>query len=400
MKLPKIRLKYTLILTLLLSFSQAQSFRLKSPDSLVIAADRPGAYLAGLYDKNVGLVVNHSSTLIDGTHLLDFLLEHDISVKRIFSPEHGFRGEASAGTKVESGKDAKTGLPLISLYGKRRKPLPEDLSGLDILVFDIQDVGARFYTYISTLTYVMEAAAENNIPVLILDRPNPHGYYIAGPILELKHKSFVGMHPVPVIHGMTVGEYARMVNGEGWLRGGVKCDLEVVPCLNYDHRTSYNLPIKPSPNLPNANAVSLYPSLCFFEGTPVSVGRGTDYPFQIIGAPWFTEYANEFTPEDRPGASNPPFEGETCKGFILTDFAESYMDGLGDLYLYWLVEAYKMAPDKTNFFKPFFTLLAGTTQLQTQIESGMSPEDIKASWQPGLDAFQQTRRRYLLYTDF
>lgn len=400
MKLPKIRLKYTLILALLFSFSQGQSFRLKSPDSLVVGADRPGAYLAGLYDKKVGLVVNHSSTLMDGSHLLDFLLSHDIDVQRIFSPEHGFRGEASAGAKVESGKDAQTGLPVISLYGKRRKPLPEDLQGLDILVFDIQDVGARFYTYISTLTYVMEAAAENKIPVLILDRPNPHGYYIDGPILELKHKSFVGMHPVPVVHGMTVGEYARMVNGEAWLSGGLRCDLEVVACLNYDHRTSYALPIKPSPNLPNAHAVSLYPSLCFFEGTPVSVGRGTDYPFQLIGAPWFTEFADEFKPEDRPGAQDPPFEGQNCKGFILSDFADSYMDGLGELYLYWLVEAYKMAPDKSNFFKPFFTLLAGTTQLQSQIESGLSPEEIKATWQPGLDAFQQIRRRYLLYADF
>lgn len=400
MKLPKIRLKYTLILTLCFSFLQGQSFRLKSPDSLVIAADRPGAYLASLYSKKVGLVVNHSSTLVDGQHLVDFLLENKIDVQRIFSPEHGFRGEASAGAKVESGKDPKTGLPVISLYGKRRKPLPEDIQGLDLIVFDIQDVGARFYTYISTLSYVMEAAAENQIPVLILDRPNPHGYYIDGPVLNLKHRSFVGMHPVPVIHGMTVGEYARMVNGEAWLLGGVKCDLEVVPCLNYDHRTAYELPIKPSPNLPNANAVSLYPSLCFFEGTPVSVGRGTDWPFQIIGAPWFTEYADRFTPEDRPGAANPPHEGVLCKGFKLTDFAESYMDGLGELYLYWLVEAYNMSPDKENFFKPFFTLLAGSTELQAQIESGMQPEEIRASWQSDLQAFQQIRRRYLLYSDF
>ena len=400
MKLSNNRFKYTLILALVFSFLQGQSFRLKSPDNLVIAADRPGAYLAALYGKKIGLVVNHSSTLVDGKHLVDFLLESNIQVVKIFSPEHGFRGEASAGAKVESGKDPKTGLPVISLYGKRRKPLPEDMAGLDLVIFDIQDVGARFYTYISTLTYVMEAAAENKVSVMVFDRPNPHGYYIDGPILDLKHKSFVGMHPVPVIHGMTVGEYAKMVNGEGWLRGGIHCDLEVVPCLNYDHRTAYELPIKPSPNLPNAHAVSLYPSLCFFEGTPVSVGRGTKLPFQIIGAPWFTEYANTFTPVDRPGATNPPFEGQICKGFELTDFAASYMDGLGELYLYWLVEAYNIAPDKEIFFKPFFTLLAGTTELQNQIEAGKSPEEIRSSWEPGLRAFQQMRRRYLLYPDF
>jgi len=400
MKLPKIRLKYTLILTLLFSFLQGQTLRLKSPDSLVIAADRPGAYLASLYGKKVGMVVNHSSTLVDGTHLVDFLLSNKIDVQRIFSPEHGFRGEASAGAKVQSGEDPQTGLPVISLYGQRRKPLPEDLAGLDILVFDIQDVGARFYTYISTMTNVMEAAAEQGLPVMILDRPNPHGYYIDGPVLEPKHKSFVGMHPVPVIHGMTVGEYARMVNGEGWLKNGVKCDLEVVTCVNYDHRTSYELPIKPSPNLPNKWAISLYPSLCFFEGTPVSVGRGTETPFQIIGAPWFTEYATSFTPIERPGATNPHYRGIECKGFQLKDFADSYMDGLGELYLYWLVESYQMAPDKDKFFRPFFTLLAGTKKLEAQIRAGTSVEDIRASWQADLAKFQQIRRPYLLYADF
>ena len=400
MKLLKIRLKYTLMLALMAGFSMAQSARLKSPDSLVLAIDRPGTYLASLYGKKVGLVVNHSSVNGKGQHLVDFLLSNQIAVKKIFSPEHGFRGNASAGAKVEGGKDPQTGLPVISLYGKRKKPYPEDINDLDIILFDIQDVGARFYTYISTMTYVMEAAAEQGIPVMVLDRPNPHGYYIDGPVLDLKHRSFVGMHPIPVIHGLTVAEYAQMVNGEGWLKGGVKCDLEVIPCVNYDHKTSYTLPIKPSPNLPNKRAVDLYPSLCFFEGTPVSVGRGTETPFQIIGAPWFSDYSHEFTPVERPGAKHPPYENVACKGFLLEDFADTYINGLGELYLFWLVESYKMAPNKESFFKPFFTLLAGTENLEAQIKAGKSVEEIRASWQTDLANFQQIRRKYLLYADF
>ncbi len=396
----KIRLKYTIMLALLCSLTMAQGIRLKSPDSLVLAIDRPGAFLATLYGKKVALVVNHSSLNKNQTHLVDFLLENEVEVKRIFTPEHGFRGEASAGALVQDGKDSKTGLPLTSLYGNRKKPTEADLNGIDIVVFDIQDVGARFYTYISTLSYVMEAAAENGVKLMVLDRPNPHGYYIDGPVLQLKHRSFVGMHPVPVIHGMTVGEYAKMVNGEGWLKGGVKCDLEVITCLNYDHRTSYELPIKPSPNLPNRLAVNLYPSLCFFEGTNVSVGRGTDYPFQLIGAPWFKEYNYSFKPMERPGATNPPYQNVDCKGFLLQDFADSYIEGLGELYLFWLVESYRMAPDQSKFFKSFFTLLAGTTALQKQIEQGLSPDEIRASWRKDLDAYQQVRRKYLLYRDF
>lgn len=400
MKLLKIRLKYTLMLALIAGFSFAQTTRLKSPDSLVLAIDRPGAYLASLYGKKVGLVVNHSSVNEQGQHLVDFLLENQIKVQTIFSPEHGFRGDASAGAKVKSGRDSQTGLPVISLYGKRKKPYPEDIRDLDLILFDIQDVGARFYTYISTLSYVMEAAAEQGVSVMVLDRPNPHGYYIDGPLLELKHRSFVGMHPVPVIHGLTVAEYAQMVNGEGWLKGGVQCDLELIPCINYDHRTQYTLPIKPSPNLPNKRAIDLYPSLCFFEGTPVSVGRGTTTPFQIIGAPWFKDYSHEFTPTERPGARNPPYENISCKGFLLEDFADTYINGLGELYLFWLVESYKMAPKQEAFFKPFFTLLAGTEELESQIKAGQTVEEIRASWQSDLAAFQQIRRKYLLYADF
>ena len=250
------------------------------------------------------------------------------------------------------------------------------------------------------MSYVMEAAAENNIPVIVLDRPNPNGYYVDGPILEKEYKSFVGLHPVPVVHGMTIGEYATMVNGEGWLSNGVKCELEVVPCQNYTHLTEYILPVPPSPNLPNQNAVTLYPSLCFFEGTNVSVGRGTDKPFQQIGAPYFTDAPVSFVPKDREGAMNPKYEGEKCNGYDLTEFAEFYVDGLGELYLYWLIEAYKECPDKENFFTNYFNTLAGTDQLKKQIIAGKNVDEIKASWEKGITDFKKIRKKYLLYRDF
>jgi len=387
-----------LALALVNSPIKAQEVQVSEP-AIIPAAERQGAYLPLLYGKRVALVANHTA-VVQGEHLADFLLSNNVDLKKVFAPEHGFRGSASAGETIKDGRDTKTNLPLISLYGNNKKPTAAQLADIDLIVFDIQDVGARFYTYISTMSYVMEAAAEQNKKVIILDRPNPNGYYVDGPILELKHRSFVGMHPVPIVHGMTVGEYAKMVNGEGWLRGGVKCDLEVVTCQNYDHSKYYELPIKPSPNLPNANAIALYPSLCLFEGTKVSVGRGTEFPFQIMGAPWFTEYNTQFTPVDREGAQNPKYEGELCKGFNLNDFSEHYLIGLGELYLYWLTESYKMAPDKSQFFTSFFTLLAGTEQLQAQIEQGTDPVDIHASWQGNLEKFKNTRRKYLLYADF
>jgi len=400
MRLLKLGFKYTIMLALALVNSpiKAQEVQVSEP-AIIPAAERQGAYLPLLYGKRVALVANHTA-VVQGEHLADFLLSNNVDLKKVFAPEHGFRGSASAGETIKDGRDTKTNLPLISLYGNNKKPTAAQLADIDLIVFDIQDVGARFYTYISTMSYVMEAAAEQNKKVIILDRPNPNGYYVDGPILELKHRSFVGMHPVPIVHGMTVGEYAKMVNGEGWLRGGVKCDLEVVTCQNYDHSKYYELPIKPSPNLPNANAIALYPSLCLFEGTKVSVGRGTEFPFQIMGAPWFTEYNTQFTPVDREGAQNPKYEGELCKGFNLNDFSEHYLIGLGELYLYWLTESYKMAPDKSQFFTSFFTLLAGTEQLQAQIEQGTDPVDIHASWQGNLEKFKNTRRKYLLYADF
>jgi len=287
------------------------------------------------------------------------------------------------------------------LYGKNKKPQVADLADVDMVVFDIQDVGARFYTYISTMTFVMEACAENQIPVIILDRPNPNGFYVDGPVLESEFKSFVGLHPVPIVHGMTVGEYAKMVNGEGWLENGVKCELSVIPVENYTHRDFYELPVRPSPNLPNKNAVYLYPSLCLFEGTIVSVGRGTDFPFQVIGHPDFVTGSYLFTPKSIPGvASKPKYEGVTCFGQNLTGFAENITNQPHQLSLFWLIEYYKILKDKGSFFDNYFEKLAGTAQLRKQIEEGWSEVQIRESWQPGLEKFRQIRKKYLLYPDF
>ncbi len=373
--------------------------QLKSSDSIEVGADRAGAYLPLLHGKRVAVVANQTS-ITRGKHLVDFLVESKVDLKKVMAPEHGFRGTASAGEHIKDGKDAKTGLPIVSLYGNNKKPSPEQLADLDVVVFDLQDVGARFYTYISTLNYVMEACAENGKRLIVLDRPNPNGYYVDGPMLEKGFESFVGMNPVPVVHGLTIGEYARMVNGEGWLKDGVKCNLEVVKCQDWDHNTSYELPVKPSPNLPNKLAIALYPSLCFFEGTTVSVGRGTDKPFQQIGAPYFTEGNVSFTPATNDGAKNPKYDGEQCRGFDLTDFAEYYVTGLGEIYLHWLTESYMLAPDKDKFFNNFFDKLAGTDKLRKSIMSGQTVEQIKESWQPELAAFKQKRSKYLLYPDF
>ncbi|HCQ15740.1 MAG TPA: DUF1343 domain-containing protein [Cryomorphaceae bacterium] len=391
--------KYRQLTVLMLLLPVMVFGQLNKAENLLTGAERAGAYLPLVYTKKVAVVANQTSVVKD-QHLVDYLLKSKVNVVRVLAPEHGFRGTASAGEHVADGKDTRTGLPIVSLYGSHKKPTAADLQGIDVVIFDLQDVGARFYTYISTMTYVMEACAENGVEMIILDRPNPHGYYVDGPVLQEGYESFVGMHHVPVIHGMTMGEYARMVNGEGWLKGGVKCRLEVVSCQNYDHLTEYILPVKPSPNLPNQAAVALYPSLCFFEGTNVSVGRGTDTPFQVIGAPYFREGTTTFIPRGNDGAKNPKYEGVECKGFDLREFAEFYVDGLGELYLFWLVEAYQMAPDKAAFFTRFFDTLAGTDQLRKQIEAGKSIEEIRESWQADLAAFKDIRRKYLLYPDF
>ena len=368
-----------------------------SQQAIKVGAARVEKYLPLLQNKKIGIIGNQTSiipTEKGRVHLVDSLLKLNVNIQKVFAPEHGFRGTADAGEVVKDGLDTKTGLPVISLYGSNKKPSAEQLKGLDLLVFDIQDVGARFYTYISTLHYVMEAAAENDIPLLILDRPNPNGHYIDGPILEPEHHSFVGMHPVPVVHGMTIGEYAQMINGQKWLKNGIQADLQVIKMENYDHDLEYELPVKPSPNLPNAKAINLYPSLCFFEGTNVNAGRGTDKQFQVFGSPFLPKekYDYSYTPKSNEGAKSPKHLGKTCYGKDL-----SKMPFLSSINLEWLINAYHNTSQKSDFFNSFFTKLAGTEKLQQQIESGMSAEEIRASWKPGLQKFAKVREKYLLY---
>ncbi|MCH4823448.1 DUF1343 domain-containing protein [Gramella lutea] len=365
---------------------------------IITGANRTEEYLPLLRDKRIGVVGNQTSVIKtetgDYTHLVDSLVNLDIDIQKVFAPEHGFRGTADAGEVIKDGTDTKTGLPVVSLYGKNKKPSAETLKKIDLMIFDIQDVGARFYTYISTLHYLMEACAENEISLLIMDRPNPNGHYIDGPILESEFSSFVGMHPVPVVHGMTIGEYAKMINGEKWLKNGIQCEIEVIEMKNYDHSKKYSLPIKPSPNLPNDKSINLYPSLCFFEGTNVNAGRGTDHQFQVFGSPFLDKnYFNfAYTPESKDGAKNPKHLGEKCYGKNLTD-----TDHLNNLNLDWLIEAYENTSDKNEFFNQFFTKLAGTEKLQKQIEEGMSAEKIRATWEPGLEDYASTRQKYLIY---
>ena len=361
---------------------------------LYTGAEITSAYVDLLRGKTIGMVVNQTSVIKD-SHIVDSLLTLGLDVKTIFAPEHGFRGNADAGEKVLDGIDVNTGLPLVSLYGKNKKPTPEQLRGIDVLLFDIQDVGVRFYTYISTLHYIMEAGAENNIPVVVLDRPNPNIHYVDGPILKPEFKSFVGMHPVPVVYGMTIGEYAQMINGEGWLTDGAKCTLTIVPCGNYERNLNYILPIKPSPNLPNTLSILHYPSLCFFEGTTLSVGRGTDHPFQSIGHPNLSgEF--EFTPIPTSGAKYPKHENKLCKGSDLRKVRplENQLD------LTYLIQFYKEANAKeVQFFNDnnFFEKLAGTDQLRQMIIQGKNANEIRDSWQDDINAFKQTRIKYLIY---
>ena len=369
-----------------------------------VGAKQIDRYLPLIKNKRVGIVANQTSiigkTIADSLqffHIVDYLREdHNITIKKVFAPEHGFRGKADAGELVKDGTDTKTGLPIISLYGKNKKPSPKQLKDLDVVVFDIQDVGARFYTYISSLHYVMEACAEQNIPLLILDRPNPNGHYFDGPILEKAHKSFVGMHPVPIVHGLTIGEYAKMINGEGWLKDAIKCDITIIPVKNYTHKTPYSLPVKPSPNLPNDKAINLYPSLCLFEGTTISVGRGTEKQFQVYGSPAFKNTNYRFTPQPNDGAKYPKHENVNCYGYDLRATKT-----LHELDLSFILKAYHLFPEKTEFFlkNGFFTKLAGTKQLQEQIENGLSETQIKATWKSGLENYSLIRNKYLIYDD-
>lgn len=362
---------------------------------VITGAERMSDYLPLLQEKKVALVANHT-TRVGAVHLLDTLLSLSVDVNKVFAPEHGFRGDADAGENISSYKDAKTGIEVVSLYGKNKKPLPAQLSNVDVLIFDIQDVGVRFYTYISTLHYVMEAAAEQQKILLVLDRPNPNGHYVDGPVLEPRFKSFVGMHPVPVVHGMSIGEYAQMINGEGWLSGKKKCDLSVITCENYTHTTAYDLPIAPSPNLPVMQAVYLYPSLCLFEGTVMSVGRGTDFPFQQFGHPKIKGTSYSFTPESRPGAKKPLLEGQECFGYNLHRAGTRNVG----FSLRWLLMGYLLYPNPDAFFNTFFDKLAGTDKLRLAIREGMAEDEIKAGWQKDLQAFKTIRKKYLLYADF
>ena len=363
---------------------------------VVVGAERMAAYLPLLQGKSVGLIVNHTS-LVRDQHLVDALLAEGVQIKAIFAPEHGFRGTADAGEKVVSGKDAQTGLPVISLYGSHKKPTPQDLAGIDVIVFDIQDVGVRFYTYISTMSLAMEACAEQGIPFIVLDRPNPNGMLVDGPMMREGHTSFIGMHTgVPVAHGMTVGEYAQMVNGEGWLKDGIKVDLTVVECRFWLHDKPYELPVPPSPNLPNQRSIYLYPTLCLFEGTVMSVGRGTNTQFQVVGHPYFPgEYS--FTPVPGPGSKDPLHNGKRCKGIDFTSYEPDSIRMMQQIRLDWLLDVYHSFPDKNHFFNKTFTLLAGGTELQEQMEAGLTEAEIRITWQEGLEQFETRRKPYLLY---
>lgn len=386
---------FLIILSISLNIN-AQELKLLDAREAVSGASRMEMYLPLVKNSSVGVVGNQTSVMDNGTHLIDTLLSNNVNIIRIFTPEHGFRGTADEGAFIASGVDEKTGIPIVSLYGKNKKPSAEQLQNIDILLFDLQDVGTRFYTYISTMTYVMEAAAENNIPVIVLDRPNPNGFYVDGPVLEPENASFVGMHCVPIVYGLTIGEYAMMVNGEKWLNNGVQCDLTVIPLGNYDRNAIYKLPVKPSPNLPNWEAVYLYPSLCLFEGTNVSVGRGTDVPFQVYGHPDMTDdYV--FIPRTSEGRRAPLYSDKECHGKNLTEYAHHYKNNDKKLNLAWIFDARKQLKDDDNFFNSYFIKLVGVAGMQENINSGLTEDEIRSSWQTGIDKYLKIRDKYLIY---
>ena len=376
----KIKQIFLLLCVLLSDFSYSQ---------IKVAAERTNEYIPLLKNQKVAIVGNQSS-MIHKTHLVDSLLERRVHIVKVFSPEHGFRGTEDAGAKIIDEIDEKTGIPIISLYGKNKKPTTKQLEEVDVILFDIQDVGTRFYTYISTLHYVMEAAAEHNLKVIVLDRPNPNGHYIDGPVRKEGFESFVGMHPIPIVHGMTIAEYAQMINGENWISD--KCNLQVIKMEKYTHDMHYDLPVKPSPNLPNARSVNLYPSLCLFEGTTISIGRGTKYPFQHFGAPYL-QSSYFFIPKSGAGSKHPKHENKTCFGFDLRN-QDNYFTSIN---LDWLIYCYKNSNNKEVFFNNFFDKLAGTNQLRIQIIEGKNSKEIKSSWQSDLEEFKKIRQKYLLY---
>ena len=359
---------------------------------IVYGATQLESYNKILQQENVGVVAHQASLLDPKTHLIDTLLSLNVNIIKVFAPEHGFRGDADAGENVDDQKDLKTGLPILSLYGSNKKPSKESLKGISIMLFDLQDVGVRFYTYLSTLHYVMEACAENQIPLIVLDRPNPNANYIDGPVLEEDCKSFVGMHSVPIVYGMTIGEYAKMINGERWLSDGIKCDLKVIPLKNYTHQTPFEIPLRPSPNLPNAHSIALYPSLCLLEPTVISVGRGTEMQFQIYGHPKLPKTNFSFTPIPNYGSKNPKLKNQLCHGTDLRN-----IDYPKKIELQWLIQAYRDFPDKKHFFKKGFNRIAGNKRLQIQLAQGLGEEQIRKTWEKDLEKFQNIRKRYLIY---
>ena len=360
-------------------------------------SERLEEYLPLLKNKNVGVVAHNASRLNSdlNKHLVDILIENKINIESIFAPEHGYYSNLDNGDLLEDDNEKLTGIKIISLYGKTKKPLPKHLKDIDIILFDIQDVGARFYTFISTLHYVMEACAEENIPIIILDRPNPNGHYVDGPVLNLKYKTFVGMHPVPIVHGMTIGEYAKMINGEGWLKNNIKCDLKVIANRNYTHKSKYILPIRPSPNLPNNQAIYLYPSLCLLEPTSISVGRGTEKQFQIYGHPNFPKSNFQFKPKANFGSKNPKWKNQICYGVTLEK-----IEVPNKIELSWLIDAYNKIQRNEIFFKDSFERIAGNDVLREQIINKVSEIEIRKSWKVKLEKFKIIRKKYLLYTDF
>ncbi len=369
-------------------------------NKIFVGAERTQLYFPLLENKRIGLVANHTS-MIGQTHIKDSLVAAGINLVRIFSPEHGFRGVKDAGEKWDGYVDESTGIPIVSLYGKDRKPRENDIAGLDIIIFDIQDVGVRFYTYISTMHYVMSACAEWNIHFLVLDRPNPNGFYVDGPVLDKQYSSFVGMHPVPIVHGMTIAEYAHMINEEGWLEGQKKCQLQWVLCKNYAHHDYYELPRDPSPNLQTTRAVYLYPSLGLFEGTKISVGRGTPRPFEVFGHPDIQFGDFYFTPESIPGRSlHPKHEGQECRGIDLRDIPLDSLKNMKCIQLKWLIKAYQHFPKQEDYFNSFFEKLTGTGILRKQIKQNVSEKTIRESWRKDLSHFMKTRKKYLLYPDY
>ncbi len=396
--------RYILLLMALLTWGYgahttavAQVTGAKQADQIVVADCRLADYLPLLDGKRVGLLTNHTA-IVEGTHLVDTLLSRGVKIELIFAPEHGFRGRAAAGEVVRSGYDQHTGIEIVSLYGRNKSPKANDVFRCDVVVVDLQDVGVRYYTYLSTLYLMMQRCAEVGVPMVVLDRPNPNGMYVDGPIIEQEHRSFVGMVPVPVVHGMTLGELARMINGEGWLEGGIKCPLTVVPCLGYRRSMRYEPPVAPSPNLPNIKSIYLYPSLCYFEATEVSIGRGTDRPFQVVGHPRMRERNTTFTPTSCGAAKHPTQEGKLCKGAYLGDRSADRILAEG-INLRYLVDAYNQLGAREDFLSPYFEKLIGVGYVREMLRSGYSAAEIEAVWKEDVELFKQQRQKYLIYEE-